>query len=303
MTEPDRQTEPGPMTGAGALAESASQEWLGLVTAAILGTDRRPPPPPAPGWDSWGPTPRSAAGQNDHAVAVLDRALAVVLARRAGATPGPSPPSMQPAPIDHRPPCPAPCAARLARLLAGDHEVLLPEWLRLCADAGVQLPAHALPTLLLRGRRQPELDVAVRRLAGGRAEWLACVVPELGVPVTAAALPMSKAPSAPVARTDGGAAVTAVTQLFAEGLASWAAAPQLRLVVVGLDPAWLPALVVELSRLPFRAPAERTRAEVLGLAEFRSAMLREFDQARTVVGPRSGGAPCPPDPDDPNEPI
>lgn len=291
------------MTEAGALAESATQEWLGLVTAAILGTDRRPPPPAGAGWDSWGSRPRSEVGQNDHAVAVLDRALAVVLARRAGATPGPAPPSMQPAPIDDRPACAAPCAARLGRLLAGDHEVLLSEWLRLCADAGMQPPAQALPTLLLRGRRHPELDIAVRRLAGGRAEWLAGVVPELGVPVTAAALPMPSAPVAPAAPTDGGAAVTAVVQLFAEGLASWAAAAQLRLVVVGLAPAWLPTLVVELSRLPFRAPAERTRAELVGLAEFRSAMLREFDQARTVVDLRADGIPRPPDPADTSEPI
>jgi hypothetical protein len=68
-------------------------------------------------------------------------------------------------------------------------------------------------------------------------------------------------------------------QVFVDGLATWAAAPQLRLTVAAIDPVWLPALVVQLSRLPFLSSTERTRAEVLGLTEFRVAMLREFDRA------------------------
>jgi hypothetical protein len=61
--------------------------------------------------------------------------------------------------------------------LAGEHDLLLPEWFQRCEAAGAQLPWAALPALLLKGRRNPALDATVRRLAAGRASWLAEVVP------------------------------------------------------------------------------------------------------------------------------
>ena len=258
------------------LGEGAAAEWAGLVTTAIVGTDRRPAPPPAPGWDTW-------SRATDPAVALLDRALAVVLARRAGACPTPAVgQALAVAPADQRPPCPQPCAHRMRRLLAGEHDALLAEWFQLCGQLGAQLPAELLPALLLRGRRNPELDVAVRHLAGARAAWLAGEVPELGIPVTGppAAAPPALVPPAPLA--DSGAAVTAVVQLFRDHAATWAAAPQLRAVVVALHPSWLPALIGELSRLPFVTTTERTRAELLSLAEVRMAMVQEFVAAATT---------------------
>ncbi|MFM2071151.1 MAG: hypothetical protein RLZZ623_1414 [Actinomycetota bacterium] len=274
------------------LARSAADEWAALVTCAIIGTDRRPPAPPGAGWDVW-------AGSPDPAVSVLDRALAVVLARRAGARPGPPPLAVLPVvPADPRPPCPTACAVRLQRVLGGEHEVVLSEWFLQCERLGVQLPEVLVPTLLLRGRRNPGLDQIVRRLAGPRAAWLAEVVPELGVKATVApAAPEANAPAGPGANapagvaTDGGATVTAVVQLFADGMATWAAAPQLRQVVAGLPPSWLAALIVELSRLSFRATTERTRAELLALAEFRSAMLAEFAHAHRALRPLLPPAP------------
>jgi hypothetical protein len=275
------------------LAVSANDEWAALVTASIIGTDRRPPPPPRAGWDTWATSP-------DPAVALLDRAFAVVLARRAGACPSTTPlTALRPAPSDPRPPCPASCALRLRRLLDGEHVVVMPEWFEQCDRAGFQLPAALLPTLLLRGRRDAVFDQLVRRLAGGRAAWLAEAVPELGItprgPAAPAATPPPNLASANVASanvasappavpTDGGAVVSAIVQLFVEGLATWAAAAQLRNTVAALDPTWLPALVVELSRLSYAATTERTRAELLSLAEFRSAMLREFALAPPLPG-------------------
>ncbi|MEX1105166.1 MAG: hypothetical protein WEB78_03120, partial [Ilumatobacteraceae bacterium] len=64
-----------------------------------------------------------------------------------------------------------------------------------------------------------------------------------------------------------------------------AAAGQLRILAAAIDPAWLPALVVELSRLSFDAPSERTRADIVGLADFRLEMHREF--AASVAAPTS----------------
>jgi hypothetical protein len=266
------------VTAALELAESASAEWAGLVSTAIVGTDRRMPADADAGWRTW-------AAATDPAVAVLDRAAAVVVARRAGACPHPAPPALLPAaPLDARRPCPLPCAARLDRILAGDHETLLPEWLQRLDALGAQLPWAALPTLLVRGRRQPELDAVVRRLAAGRAEWLADVLPELGIAARPAAVPRPVTGAAdgwgpPPAPADSGAAVSGVVQVFVDGLATWATTPQLRLVASAVDPAWLPTLVAELSRLPFHAGTERARAAVLGFAEFRLAMLHEFAAA------------------------
>ena len=72
------------------------------------------------------------------------------------------------------------------------------------------------------------------------------------------------------------AIVSGIVQVFVDGMATWAAAPQLRLTAAAIDPAWLPTLIVQLSRLPFHAATQRTLADVLSLAEFRLAMLREF---------------------------
>ena len=277
MTEilPSRQHVTG---SASVLGASAADEWAALVATAVLGTDRRLPPPPLAGWDAWG---RAA----DPAVAVLDRAVAVVAARRAGACPVPTPEGvLRPAPFDDRPPCPLPCGIRLARILAGEHDVLLPEWLALVEGLGVQLPWVSLPTLLLRARRNPRLDQVVRRLAGGRAAWLADAVPELGVSVQGLVPKADSPPFAPPPRVpDSGAVVASIVTLFVDGQATWATAGQLRILTAAIDPVWLPSLVVELSRMPFQAGTERTRADVLGLAEFRLEMHREIEAARIAT--------------------
>jgi hypothetical protein len=261
-----------PGTSASVLGASAADEWAALVATAVLGTDRRLPPPPLPGWEAWGRA-------TDPAVAVLDRSVAVVAARRAGACAVPVPAGVLPtAPPDPRPPCPPPCGVRLARILAGEHDVLLPEWLALVEGLGLQLPWASLPTLLLRARRNPRMDEVVRRLARGRATWLADAVPELGVSVKGL-VPKPDAPAfAPPPRVpDSGAVVSSIVTLFLDGQATWATDGQLRLLVAALDPSWLPSLVVELSRLAFHTPSERTRADVVALAEFRLEMHREFD--------------------------
>jgi hypothetical protein len=274
---------------ASVLAASATDEWAALVGAAVLGTDRRPAPVPLPGWDTWG-----HAG--DPAVALLDRAAAVVVARRAGACPERPPAIVVPAaPADDRPPCPVPCAVRLGRLLGGEHDLLLPEWFALVESSGVQLPWASLPALLLRARRNPAFDATVRRLARGRASWLAEVVPELGVKVAGAAtIPASSPPFAPPPRPpDSGAVVTSILNVFYDRLATWAAAPELRLAAASIDPVWLPGLVAELSRIGFDPVVERTRSEVLGLTEFRHEMRREF-AAISSSGPSSSGPSFPP---------
>lgn len=262
-----------------ALAMSAAAEWDALVAVAIVGTDRHRPAPPQPGWDTW-------ASSADQAVTVLDRAAAVVAARRAGVLPGPPLAGVEPAPDDPRPVCPPACTLRLQRMLAGEHDLLLAEWFERCEQVGARLPWVVLPGLLLRGRRNPALDLVVRRLAGPRAAWLAAVMPELGVrPVPAA--PGGRGGSGPAAAVeplrspqrvdDSGAVVAGICGAFDERVVTWASAPQLRHLVAALDPEWLPRLIASLSAISFDPTTERTRAELLGFTEFRLAMLRELD--------------------------
>src|SRR6185295_7144016 len=68
-------------------------------------------------------------------------------------------------PPDDRPPCLAPAARRLGRILRGEHPDLLEEWLR---------------TLVAAGRAAPGLRPAVIRAAGPVAAWLSELLPGLG---------------------------------------------------------------------------------------------------------------------------
>lgn len=258
------------------LGRSAAAEWAGLVTAAVLGTDRRPVPAAQPGWDA---LTRSA----DPAVQLLDRAAAVATARRAGRLPGPAPALVAPAPLDPRPMCPAAGAAVLARLLGGPHDVLLGEWFALCRTGGYQLPPHLLPALLLRGRRHPPLDIAVRHIAGERARWLADAMPELRLKPDPPVLPPGLDPLLPPAPpVDSGAVVAAIIDTFTDRSATWAASAQMRPVVAAISPAWLPSLLHGLNHAPFHATTERTRVELLGLAQLRSEMIASMSPSNSA---------------------
>ncbi|CAB4880477.1 unannotated protein [freshwater metagenome] len=268
------------MTDIGA---SAAAEWAALVGTAVLGTDRRPLPPPAAGWESLG---RDATSRlPDAAVELLDRAAAVATARRAGIRPGPALTLMPPAPVDPRPVCSDTASLLLGRLLVGEHDVLLPEWFARCRSAGLQIPPHLVPALLLRGRRNPTFDAAARSVIGQRAAWLAEAMPELGIkgiptaPARALAAPAVQPFVPPAPPPDSGAVVSAIVSTFHDQAATWAAAPQLRTAVAGIDPVWLPALILELNRASFSAVTERARVDLLGLARTRMQMVEAFAEA------------------------
>ncbi len=261
------------------LAESAATEWSGLVNAAVLGTDRKPVPIPRPGWESLG---RGSDGV-DPAVELLDRVASVVTARRAGIQPAPAPAPMPAAPVDDRPICSRGAARALAEMLDGRHDQLLPEWFVLCRAGGYQPPAHLVPTLLLRGRRNPAFDLAARALIGPRAEWLAEAMPELRIRSHPKAPAVGVDPFLPPRPpSDSAAVVAAIVQTFVDRSASWAAAAQLRLAVTAIDPAWLAALILELDRAPFHSVTERSRVDLLGLAQLRSRMIAELAPPETA---------------------
>ncbi|MEU6554035.1 DUF5691 domain-containing protein [Streptomyces sp. NPDC046915] len=152
--------------------------WEELVTAALLGTDRRPPAGGAPGREA--------------PVALLDAAAVETVRRRAGLRPAPAARRPEPAPEDPRPVLPAPAARRLAMLLADrpgtggggrrgtspDLMELLPQWLAAANARGYAPPPQALPALLDAARGRTDLRAAVLEFAGARALWLARLNPD-----------------------------------------------------------------------------------------------------------------------------
>ncbi|MEV5351598.1 DUF5691 domain-containing protein [Streptomyces sp. NPDC052693] len=152
--------------------------WEGLVTTALLGTDRRTPPGTAPGQDA--------------PVALLDAAAVETVRRRAGLRPARAAQRPRPAPEDRRPPLPAAAARRLAMLLADrpgtsgggrrgtapDLMELLPQWLAAANARGFAPPPQVLPALLDAARGRTDLRPAALEFAGPRALWLARLNPD-----------------------------------------------------------------------------------------------------------------------------
>ncbi|WP_432134918.1 MULTISPECIES: DUF5691 domain-containing protein [unclassified Streptomyces] len=162
----------------GTTAAAPPGAWEALVTAALLGTDRRTPPGVPPGPDA--PS------------ALLDAAAAETVRRRAGLRPGPAARRPDPAPEDPRRPLPPAAARRLALLLADrpgaagggrrgatpDLIELLPQWLAAANAHGYGAPPQALPALLDAARGRTDLRPAALEFAGPRALWLARLNPD-----------------------------------------------------------------------------------------------------------------------------
>ncbi|MEV5316357.1 DUF5691 domain-containing protein [Streptomyces sp. NPDC052687] len=152
--------------------------WEELVTAALLGTERRTPPGIAAG-------PQAPA-------ALLDAAAVETVRRRAGLRPARAAERPEPAPEDPRPALPAAAARRLTMLLADrsgaagggrrgtapDLMELLPQWLAMANARGFAAPPQALPALLDAARGRTDLRPAALTFAGPRALWLARLNPD-----------------------------------------------------------------------------------------------------------------------------
>ncbi|MEV5889328.1 DUF5691 domain-containing protein [Nonomuraea fuscirosea] len=127
--------------------------WEQLTSTALVGTDRRPYP-------------------GD----LLEAAAVEVARRRAGRRAGETG-RLEPAPEEEREAVGRRAAERLVRIMGGEHERLLPEWLAAAAATGRRVPAYALPELLDRGRRDRSIRVHLGVLAGRRGRWLAGLNP------------------------------------------------------------------------------------------------------------------------------
>ncbi|WP_228979953.1 DUF5691 domain-containing protein [Streptomyces sp. DH12] len=173
------------------MTTTSCASWEELVTSALLGTDRRPPPAPAGGAVAGPGAGGAAAGPVDPPLALLDAAALHTVRRRAGLLPAAAAPLPPPAPHDGRAPLPEAAARRLAQLLADrppagggrrgsapDLTELLPQWLAAADAHGYRPPATALPALLDAARARTDLRPPVLAFAGPRALWLAALNPE-----------------------------------------------------------------------------------------------------------------------------
>ncbi|MFJ9962493.1 DUF5691 domain-containing protein [Streptomyces avermitilis] len=171
-------TSPAPAPTPGRPAAPSAAPWEELVTAALLGTDRRTPPGQASGREA--------------PAALLDTAAVETVRRRAGLRPARAAARPEPAAEDPRPQLPPAAARRLAMLLADrsgtggggrrgaapDLMELLPQWLSLANARGFSAPPQTLPTLLDAARGRTDLRPAVLTFAGPRALWLARLNPD-----------------------------------------------------------------------------------------------------------------------------
>jgi len=137
--------------------------WNEHVTAALLGTRRRPAPA----------LPQAPAEAGDAAERLLDQAALLTVRRRAGRRPAGGAEPIAPAPAEDLPVVPPEAARRLELILGGTQIRVLPEWLEAAAARGRRVPARLLPDLLERGRSDRMLRPYIARAAGRRGVWLA----------------------------------------------------------------------------------------------------------------------------------
>lgn len=143
--------------------------WDGLVSSALLGTDRR-----EPRFEDLPEPVRAALGKGD----LLDAAALATLYRRAGRLPlrGLTP---LPAVVgDDRPAPRAAAIRRLVAMLGGFQTAVLGEWLRAAEAHGWGVPPEHLPALAELARGRPQYRALVASAAGRRTAWLAGLNPE-----------------------------------------------------------------------------------------------------------------------------
>lgn len=161
--------------------------WADLVSAAVVGTDRRDPPDAPVGVvaDLAADDPRhSPAGR------LLQQAAAATVARRAGRRPpaldtlaaGDAARALDAvtcgSPVGTRPLTP-PSASRTWRRLVAEWPILEDEWLLAVAAAGRCLAPDLLVAALRRHRSDPVRHARVRLAGGPLAEWLVARSPHL----------------------------------------------------------------------------------------------------------------------------
>lgn len=150
------------------------QFWNRTVKTALIGTERQAPDL------SGAPDEIAALIQGGTAeTQLLEAAAAVALYRRAGRCTEPvegalvaaaEPETLAIAPLDS--------IHDLLRMLRGEHQAALPEWLATAATRGWVVPPAVLPEALEFGHRHTAYRSGIAALMGSRGRWLAAMNPD-----------------------------------------------------------------------------------------------------------------------------
>lgn len=157
------------------VAPTLDEHWRELVTAALLGTERRPPPaPPVAGIadvvDDLVPP--------DEAARMLATVAAVTAVRRAAFLPLPAAERLHGPTVDARPITPQ-AASATWRTVAADWPVLEDEWMLTVIATGRRLAPDVLVAALVRHRNDPVRRARVALAGGPTSAWVSEHLPEL----------------------------------------------------------------------------------------------------------------------------
>lgn len=151
------------------------EHWRELVSAALLGTDRRRPPalPNGPLADTVDDLVRP-----DDASRMIAAVAAMAAARRASFVPLDAEPLLQPPERDDRPMC-SPTATHTWRSIIAEWSVLEDEWMLTLIELGYRLGPDLMVEMLVRHRNDAVRRTRVAIAAGPLAGWLSDHLPEL----------------------------------------------------------------------------------------------------------------------------
>jgi hypothetical protein len=143
--------------------------WDGLVSSALLGTDRRPAH-----FEELPEAIQARLGDGG----LLDAAALATVYKRAGRKPLRDVEPLPQAPGEDRPLPRSGAVRRLAAMLGGFQTAALGEWLRAADARGWGVPPEHLPALADYARNRAEYRPLVVQAAGRRARWMAELNPE-----------------------------------------------------------------------------------------------------------------------------
>lgn len=259
--------------------------WQLLLTTALLGTERREPPPPISG--PVGDVVADAVVADPARRLLLDVA-ATAAVRRAAFLPGPAVPALVPPADDPRPECPDAAVATWRRIR--DHwPVLEDEWVVTVLEQGWRLPAEVTVVLLVASRRDPVRRQRTHAAAGPVAAWLLEHVPGLagdGSAVSTAigreelsALPPLPMPAdlAELMSLEADRFVARLLPAFEEGRVGAAHRPVLVNLLARCRPDVLAPTADALDRVDPTSASAGTAAVLADLGRTRARMLAELE--------------------------
>ena len=156
--------------------------WQDVLSAALIGTGRRT----VTAVPSISQAAPGAVGELLEQIpcespeqALLVSAAVLSSYRRAGTLPARSSGwRIPPCPPDTLPRCNPAAGRRLAAMVAGDRQALIPEWLRLANRTGLRIPEELLPEMLDYTKKHPHLVALLLPCLGERGHWLAWFNPD-----------------------------------------------------------------------------------------------------------------------------